>query len=147
MFFKSDKKSQDQVHGFSHLGENLRFEGEIDCKGEIEIAGKVKGNIKAKKLRILETGSVKGLVQAEDVEVLGYMVGNIESANIHIGEKGIVRGDLHFENNLELGSPPTHHKKFCVLRIILFVPVPGTSHFLTPLQRESCATLTLFSLC
>ncbi|NBT38633.1 MAG: polymer-forming cytoskeletal protein, partial [Proteobacteria bacterium] len=100
MFFKSDRKSQDQVHGFSHLGEDLRFEGEIDCKGEIEIAGKVKGNIKAKKLRILETGSVKGLVQAADVEVLGYMVGNIESANIHIGEKGIVRGDLHFENNL-----------------------------------------------
>ena len=100
MFFKSDKKSQDQVHGFSHLGEDLRFEGEIDCKGEIEIAGKVKGNIKAKKLRILETVSIKGLVQKEDVEVLGYMVGNIESANIHIGEKGIVRGDLHFENNL-----------------------------------------------
>jgi len=100
MFFKSDKKSQDQVQGFSHLGENLRFEGEIDCKGEIEIAGKVKGNIKAKKLRILETGSVKGLVQAEDVEVLGYMVGNIESENILIGKKGIVREDLHFENNL-----------------------------------------------
>jgi cytoskeletal protein CcmA (bactofilin family) len=102
MFFKSDKKSQDQVHGFSHLGENLFFEGEIDCKGEIEIAGKVKGNIKAKKLRILETGSIKGLVQAENVEVLGYMVGNIESVNIHIGNKGVVRGDLRFESNLSI---------------------------------------------
>ncbi len=57
MFFKSDKKNQDQVRGFSHLGENFRFEGEIDCKGEIEIAGKIKGNVKAKKLRILETGT------------------------------------------------------------------------------------------
>ena len=100
MFFKSDKKSQDQVHGFSHLGEDLRFEGEIDCKGEIEIAGKVKSNIKAKKLTILESGSVKGLVQAEDVEVLGCMVGNIESVNIYIGGKGVVRGNLRFENNL-----------------------------------------------
>ena len=27
MFFKSDKKNQDQVRGFSHLGENFRFEG------------------------------------------------------------------------------------------------------------------------
>lgn len=81
-------------------GGNLRFEREIDCKGEIEIAGKVKGNIKAKKLRILKTGSIKGLIQAEDVEVLGYIIRNIESANIYIGEKGIVRGDLHFENNL-----------------------------------------------
>jgi len=50
MFFKSDKKNQDQVRGFSHLGENFRFEGEIDCKGEIEIAGKIKGNVKAKKI-------------------------------------------------------------------------------------------------
>jgi len=98
MFFKSDKKSQ--VRGFSHLGENLRFEGEIDCKGEIEIAGKVKSNIKAKKLTILESGSVKGLVQAEDVEVLGCMVGNIWSVNIYIGGKGVVRGNLRFENNL-----------------------------------------------
>jgi len=102
MFFKSDKKSQDQVHGFSHLGENLCFEGEIDCKGEIEIAGKVKGNVRAKKLRILETGSIKGLVQADDVEVLGYMVGNIESVNIHVGNKGVVRGDLRFESNLSI---------------------------------------------
>lgn len=100
IFFKSEKKSQDQVHGFSHLGENFRFEGEIDCKGEIEIAGKVKGNVKAKKLKILESGSVKGQVQAEDVEVLGCIVGNIESTNIHIGNKGVVRGDLRFENNL-----------------------------------------------
>jgi cytoskeletal protein CcmA (bactofilin family) len=100
MFFKSNKKSQDQVQGFSHLGENLRFEGEIDCKGEIEIAGKVIGNVKAKKLRILETGSIKGRVLTDDVEVLGHMIGNIESVNILIGDKAIVRGDLRFENNL-----------------------------------------------
>jgi cytoskeletal protein CcmA (bactofilin family) len=100
MFFKSDKKNQDQVRGFSHLGENCRFDGEIDSKGEIEIAGKIKGNVKAKKLRILETGIVKGIVQAEDVEVLGHMVGNIDSKNIYIGNKGVVRGNLHFENNL-----------------------------------------------
>ena len=53
MFFKLDKKLQNHIDGFSHLGETLRFDGEIDCKGEIEIAGKVKGNIKAKILRIL----------------------------------------------------------------------------------------------
>ena len=46
MFFKSYKKNQDQIRGFSHLGENFRFDGEIDCKGEIEIAGKNKGRFK-----------------------------------------------------------------------------------------------------
>ena len=102
MFFKSYKKNQDQIRGFWHLGENFRFDGEIDCKGEIEIAGKIKGNVKAKKLRILETGTVKGTVQAEDVEVLGHMMGNIDSKNIYIGDKGVVRGNLHFENNLNV---------------------------------------------
>ena len=102
MFFKLDKKNQDQVRGFSHLGENFRFDGEIDCKGEIEIAGKIKGNVKAKKLIILETGIVKGTVQAEDVEVLAHMMSNIDSKNIYIGDKGVVRGNLHFENNLNV---------------------------------------------
>lgn len=51
-------------------------------------------------MRILETGIVKGIVQAEDVEVLGHMVGNIDSKNIYIGNKGVIRGNLHFENNL-----------------------------------------------
>ena len=104
MFFKLYKKNQDQVDGFSHLGENSRFEGEVECKGEIEIAGKVNGNIKAKKLKILETGTVTGLIHAEEVEVLGYISGNIESENIHIGEKGIVRGDLNFGNNLSVSA-------------------------------------------
>ena len=51
-------------------------------------------------MRILETGIVKGTVQAEDVEVLGHIMGNIDSKNIYIGDKGVVRGNLHFENNL-----------------------------------------------
>jgi cytoskeletal protein CcmA (bactofilin family) len=102
MFFKSNKKSDNQIEGFSHLGESLRFEGEIDCKGEIEIAGRVKGNIKAKKLKILETGSVNGVINAEEVEILGYMNGNVESVNIHIGAKACVRGQFSFENNLSI---------------------------------------------
>jgi cytoskeletal protein CcmA (bactofilin family) len=102
MFFKLDKKLQNHIEGFSHLGETLRFDGEIDCKGEIEIAGKVKGNIKAKILRILETGSVKGQVQAEKIEILGHLVGNTESETIHVGENGVVRGDVHFFNNLSV---------------------------------------------
>jgi len=70
MFFNS-KKNETSVDGFSHLGEGASFQGEILCKGEIEVAGKVKGNISAKCLRILETGKVTGQVNAEKVEILG----------------------------------------------------------------------------
>jgi cytoskeletal protein CcmA (bactofilin family) len=104
MFFNSNKKNERTFEGFSHLGEDSSFEGEIHCKGEIEIAGKVKGNISAKSLRILETGKVTGNVNSEKVEILGCMLGNTSSFSIHVGEKGVVRGDLRFENNLSVAE-------------------------------------------
>ena len=103
MFFNS-KKNQTSVDGFSHLGEGASFQGEILCKGEIEVAGKVKGNISAKCLRILETGKVTGQVNAEKVEILGCMIGNTDSVSVHVGEKGVVRGDLKFETNLSVAE-------------------------------------------
>ena len=103
MFFNS-KKNETSVDGFSHLGEGASFEGEIHCKGEIEIAGKVKGNISAKCLRILETGKVTGQVNAEKVEILGCMIGNTDSSTVYVGEKGVVRGDLKFETNLSVAE-------------------------------------------
>ena len=103
MFFNS-KKNETSVDGFSHLGEEASFEGEIHCKGEIEVAGKVKGNISAKCLRILETGKVTGQVNAEKVEILGCMIGNTDSVSVHVGEKGVVRGDLKFETNFSVAE-------------------------------------------
>ncbi len=104
MFFNSNKKIDNLIHGFSHLGEGASFEGEIHCKGEIEVAGKVKGNISAKYLKILETGKVTGYVNAEKVEILGCMIGNTDSANVYVGEIGVVRGDLKFESNLSVAE-------------------------------------------
>jgi len=104
MFFNSNKKNETSVDGFSHLGGGASFQGEIHCKGEIEVAGKVKGNITAKCLRILETGKVTGQVNAEKVEILGCMIGNTDCVNLHVGEKGVVRGDLRFETNLSVAE-------------------------------------------
>ncbi|MFM8422925.1 MAG: polymer-forming cytoskeletal protein [Candidatus Fonsibacter sp.] len=104
MFFNSNKKVESHIDGFSHLGEGASFEGEIHSKGEFEVAGKVKGNISAKTLKILETGKVTGHVNAERVEILGCMLGNTSSLNIHVGEKGVVRGDLRFEINLSVAE-------------------------------------------
>ena len=103
MFFNS-KKNETSVDGFSHLGEGASFEGEIHCKGEIEIAGKVKGNISAKSLRILETGKVTGQVNAENVEILGCMIGNTDCVSLKVSKKGVVRGDLKFDVSLSVAE-------------------------------------------
>jgi len=102
MFFKTTKKNENEVDGFSHLGESFKFEGEIDCKGEIEVAGQVKGSLKAKKLRILETGKVRGFVYAEELEILGYMNGNVETNSVHIGSQGVLKGNLIFQKSISV---------------------------------------------
>jgi cytoskeletal protein CcmA (bactofilin family) len=102
MFFKTTKKNENEVDGFSHLGESFKFEGKIDCKGEIEVAGQVKGSLKAKKLRILETGKVRGFVYAEELEILGYMNGNVETNSVHIGSQGVLKGNLIFQKSISV---------------------------------------------
>ena len=54
MFFNSNKKNETSVDGFSHLGEGASFQGEIHCKGEIEVAGNVKGKLSHKNLAVDE---------------------------------------------------------------------------------------------
>lgn len=105
MFFQGNKKpdtTHEVVEGFSHLGESLSLEGEIECRGEIEIAGKVLGNVKAKVLKILESGKITGLVKAERVEILGGVIGNVDASTIYIGKNAFIRGDLTYLNTLTI---------------------------------------------
>jgi len=102
MFFSNSKKNSsvkknnEEVVGFSHIGQNAKFEGEIDSKGEIEIAGKVKGNINAKIVKILETGLFKGRIFAKEVFFYGKVSGNVYSENVNVSKTGFVRSNIYY---------------------------------------------------
>ncbi len=106
MFFQNKKSrlNNRETNGFSHLGENLSLEGEIECKGEIEIAGKVLGNVKAKILKVLETGKITGLIKAERIEILGNVIGNIDALSINVGKNAYIRGDLTYLNTISISE-------------------------------------------
>ena len=66
----NNNNSQRTEDGTSLIGEGLNVEGDLNCKGSIEVAGIMNGNIIANGLEVLETGSIIGGVKAEDLKFL-----------------------------------------------------------------------------
>ena len=88
--------------GTSLIGEGLNVEGDLNCRGEIEVAGIMNGNIKAKSLKVLETGSIIGGVKASRFEVFGFIEGEIYADDIVIGKTATIKGDIFFRENLKI---------------------------------------------
>lgn len=99
MFNNKDRNSSD---GTSLIGEGLNIEGDMVCKGSIEVAGIMNGNIKSVNLKVLETGSIIGGVAAGKFEVFGFIEGEIYADDIVIGKTATIKGDVFFKENLKI---------------------------------------------
>ena len=98
--FKNNNSSN--TDGTSLIGEGLNIEGDLNCRGEIEVAGIMNGNIKAESLKVLETGSIIGGVKASRFEVFGFIEGEIYADDVIIGKTATIKGDIFFRENLKI---------------------------------------------
>ena len=99
MFNNNNSNSED---GASLIGEGLNVEGDLNCKGSIEVAGIMNGNIIASGLKVLETGSIIGGVKAGRFEVFGFIEGEIYADDIVVGKTATIKGDIFFKDNLKI---------------------------------------------
>ena len=99
--FKSSAQ-QTTEDGTSLIGEGLNIEGDLICKGKIEVAGIMNGNMKAENLKVFETGSIIGGVKAGRFEVFGFIEGEIYADDIYIGKTATIKGDIFFKENLKI---------------------------------------------
>ena len=100
--FNNNNNSQRTEDGASLIGEGLNIEGDLNCKGSIEVAGIMNGNIIASGLKVLETGSIIGGVKAGRFEVFGFIEGEIYADDIIIGKTATIKGDIFFKDNLKI---------------------------------------------
>ena len=98
----NNNNSQRTEDGASLIGEGLNIEGDLNCKGSIEVAGIMNGNIIANGLKVLETGSIIGGVKAGRFEVFGFIEGEIYADDIIIGKTATIKGDIFFKDNLKI---------------------------------------------
>ncbi|MCA9577251.1 MAG: polymer-forming cytoskeletal protein [Polyangiales bacterium] len=80
----------------AYIGEGLTLKGSIRGDTDMDIDGRVEGNISVGgHVRVLERGHVLGPVDVGALTVRGRVVGDVAvSGALHVGETGRVAGDV-----------------------------------------------------
>ena len=83
------------------VAEGVTFNGDIELKGQLIVAGNVNGAIKAEEdnsvVTVAETGCIKGELTAPIIEIFGKSVSNIKATEIlRIGPEADVSGTIEY---------------------------------------------------
>ncbi|WP_170411115.1 bactofilin family protein [Ruegeria atlantica] len=77
------------------IQKDLTIQGDLVAnEGTISVAGNVTGNVDAKSVDVLASGTVKGGIQAEEVKIAGGVEGSVKSRALAIEEKGELKADV-----------------------------------------------------
>lgn len=104
----------------STLSADLLITGNLKTTGDIQIEGKVKGDIRAHLLTIGEGATVEGECIADDVVVNGRVVGRVRGLKVRLTSSARVEGDIihktiaiesgaHFEGTVQRQEDPLQH--------------------------------------
>lgn len=78
----------------SILARDIIITGDIKTDGEVQIDGRLDGNIKAGKLTVGEQGIINGQIYANIVHIRGKVSGKIEAKSIELSDTANVQADL-----------------------------------------------------
>lgn len=89
----------------SIISEGLHVTGNLACDGDVQIDGRVDGDIEARSLTIGDNGVVDGSITADEVHVSGTLNGEINARTVVIARSAHVRGDVaHDVLSIESGA-------------------------------------------
>ena len=92
-------------HAPSIISEDMRLTGSIISQGEVQLDGRIDGDIKATHLVIGTTGVVAGIVEATSVIVKGKIIGSLNASEVNIKNNAHVHGDIfHDTLSIEAGA-------------------------------------------
>lgn len=82
----------------SILSTDLHIIGDLKSNGEIQVDGRIDGDIRTVNLLIGETANVKGEIIADKVTVHGAVTGQIKAHSVTLAKTAHVVGDILHEN-------------------------------------------------
>jgi cytoskeletal protein CcmA (bactofilin family) len=82
--------------GPSVIGSGIFVDGDIEANVELQIRGKVAGNVRCETLILGEHGEIRGNVVADRVRLSGLVDGAIDTADLAIEATARVQGDLTY---------------------------------------------------
>ncbi len=78
----------------SIFGRDIVITGDIKTDGEVQIDGRLEGNITAAIVTIGEQGAVNGIVKADKVYIRGKIQGKVNAISVELAETANVHADL-----------------------------------------------------
>lgn len=101
----------------SLLSSDLTITGNVKTSGDIQVEGKVEGDVRAHLLTVGEGAVIEGEIVAEDVVVNGKVVGRVRGLKVRLTSSAVVEGDIvhktiaiesgaHFEGSVQRNDDP-----------------------------------------
>ena len=92
-------------HTPSIISEDVRLTGSLTCQGEVQLDGRVDGDLHVKHLVIGHTGVIEGVIEADSVTVKGKIFGTLIANQVVIESTAEVHGDVfHDTLSIEAGA-------------------------------------------
>ena len=76
------------------LREDLKIKGNVFEKENIQISGKIDGDVKAENLKLQEKGKINGNIYSSVSELEGTVIGDIKSSKVYISSTGNIDGTI-----------------------------------------------------
>jgi cytoskeletal protein CcmA (bactofilin family) len=80
----------------SVIGAGIAVHGNIEASVDLQIQGKVEGDVRCGTLLLGETGAIRGNVTADRVRVAGTVDGSIDTTDLAVEASARVNGDLSY---------------------------------------------------
>lgn len=99
------KKTMSKTSAPSILSDDLEITGTVIAEGEIQLDGRVEGDVRAGSLTVGEKASVKGEVLADSVTIRGNVVGSVRGRQVTLAATARIEGDItHSALSVESGA-------------------------------------------
>ncbi|MCL5778709.1 polymer-forming cytoskeletal protein [Limibaculum sp. FT325] len=101
----------------SLLSSDLTIKGNVITSGDIQVEGKIEGDVRAHLLTVGESAEINGEIVADDVVVNGKVVGRVRGLKVRLTASARVEGDIvhktiaiesgaHFEGSVQRQEDP-----------------------------------------
>jgi cytoskeletal protein CcmA (bactofilin family) len=85
----------------SCIGSGMLIVGNIECKGQAQVFGRIEGELRASELLISDGAHIEGSVVAQNVTICGRVKGTIRAVRVKLQNGGAVEGDI-FHRSLSI---------------------------------------------
>ncbi len=83
--------------GRSHISNGSTITGELQFPGLVELAGTVKGEVKAASIVVEEGARIEGDLSARSITVKGSVEGRLTGAEVRLHSSARVSGDIGYD--------------------------------------------------